>query len=404
MESTGPVTPALTVELSESRYDRQERVSWWDQDRLASAKVLVVGAGALGNEVVKNLALVGVGSVVVIDLDIIEMSNLARCVFFAAEDEGSPKASVLADRAGQINPDIAIHGVVGDIRSFGTGLALRADVIIGALDNREARLYCNRLAARAGKPWVDGAIEALSGVARVFDPPTSCYECTLTESDWEILAHRQSCRLLNREDLMMGKVPTTASTSSVIAGLEVQEAIKILHADREEVRSLRGAIVIDGANNDAYPLQYPVNPDCMAHHRYDEPIEIEAGELDSISAAAVAKCAWPGNDVVIDLGDNHITEWFCPSCDARQRAGVSASLVPYGEAACPACGEPRRPAFVTTVEVPGTQADVALRALGVRDDEILPVRRGGEERYVWLKNLDSRLPLTWEAAAEAHHG
>jgi adenylyltransferase/sulfurtransferase len=404
MESPGSATPDLTIELSESRYDRQQRVSWWDQNRLASAKALVVGAGALGNEVVKNLALVGVGSIVVIDLDIVEMSNLARCVFFTADDEGSPKASVLAERAGRINPDISVHGVVGDVRSFGTGLALRADVIIGALDNREARLYCNRLAARVGRPWVDGAIEALSGVARVFEPPTSCYECTLTESDWELLAHRQSCRLLNREDLLTGKVPTTASTSSVIAGLEVQEAIKILHADQEGVRPLRGAIVIDGANNDAYPLQYPVSPDCLAHHRFDELIELEVDEASAPSAVIVAELAWPGSEgAVIDLGDNHVTEWFCPTCDVRESTGIPASLIDYGDGTCPSCSDPRQPVFVTTVQVPGPHAKVPLSDLGVRSDEILPVRLGSEERYVWLKSPDERLPLTWRSAAQSRH-
>ena len=67
--------------LDESRYDRQERIWWWDQASLASARVLVVGAGALGNEIVKNLALVGVGHVDVVDMDSIENSNLARCAF-----------------------------------------------------------------------------------------------------------------------------------------------------------------------------------------------------------------------------------------------------------------------------------------------------------------------------------
>src|SRR5580692_652865 len=95
------------VHLDESRYDRQERVSWWDQTRLARATVLVVGAGAIGNEVVKNLALIGIGNVVVVDLDIVETSNLARCIFFRAEDEGEPKALTLAHRAASVNPDIS---------------------------------------------------------------------------------------------------------------------------------------------------------------------------------------------------------------------------------------------------------------------------------------------------------
>jgi adenylyltransferase/sulfurtransferase len=396
-DSTGDLQAELQVNLSESRYDRQERVSWWDQERLAAAKVLVVGAGALGNEVVKNLALVGVGHVVVVDLDVVETSNLARCIFFRAEDEGQPKASVLAHRASELNPEIEINGVVGDIRSFGTGIAQRADVIIGALDNREARLYCNRLAARVGKAWIDGAIEALSGVARVFEPPDTCYECTLTEDDWKNLAYRQSCRLLSRDDLYSGKVPTTASTSSIVAGLEVQEAVKLLHRDRPGVHLLVGAIVMDGANNDAYALRYPTDEDCLAHHRYDDLIPFTGS---SATAQDVAEAAW-GNDqgegtpVIVELGDDHVVEWVCTSCNFRTETGRPAALIPWGESLCGSCGEPCQPTFLTSIEVPGSNAARTLAIVGVRGDEILAVRRGHDERFVWLSAVDERLPSYW---------
>src|SRR3954462_8103534 len=95
----------LRVDLDDEhdRYHRQTLISWWDQDRLRSATVIVVGAGALGNELVKHLALAGVGRVVVADFDHIENSNLARCVFFRESDDGRPKAEVLAARAMELN-------------------------------------------------------------------------------------------------------------------------------------------------------------------------------------------------------------------------------------------------------------------------------------------------------------
>src|SRR5258707_3325621 len=76
------------------RYGRLRLIPWWRQERLSAARVLVVGAGALGNEVLKNLALLGVGTVYVIDLDTIETSNLSRSVLFRAEDGGQSKAVV----------------------------------------------------------------------------------------------------------------------------------------------------------------------------------------------------------------------------------------------------------------------------------------------------------------------
>ena len=103
-------------------------------------------------------------------------------------------------------------------------------MILGGLDNREARVAINQAAARAGKVWIDGAIERLDGVARVFDPATGpCYECTMGENDWKMLEARRSCALLSRGEMEQGKVPTTPTTASIIAGIQVQEAVKYLH-------------------------------------------------------------------------------------------------------------------------------------------------------------------------------
>ena len=394
----------LAVTLEESRYDRQERVSWWDQERLASATVLVVGAGALGNEVVKNLALIGVGTICVLDIDTIESSNLARCVFFRPGDEGRAKAPTLAKRARGLNPDVTIEGVVADVRTFGTGLFLRADVVVGALDNREARLYCNRLAARTRRSWVDGAIEALSGIARVFNPPTSCYECTLSEADWEVLAHRQSCRLLSRDQMEGGKVPTTATTSSIVAGIEAQEVVKLLHGRGSGVQPLTGAIVFDGANNDAYPLTYAPREDCLAHNPYDpiSVVDLPGDALKALSAIELARLVWPdaGSDepLVIELADDHVIAWRCTNCGNTTPEHRPATLIDWGEAACATCGEGRVPEFVTSVDVPGPQAQRTLAEFGIRTDEILSVRRGVEERYAWLAALDDRLPIAWHTA------
>jgi adenylyltransferase/sulfurtransferase len=400
---------SILVDLAESRYDRQQRVAWWDQARLARARVLVVGAGALGNEVVKNLVLIGVGNIVVVDGDIVESSNLARCIFFRSEDEGESKAIALARRASSLNPDVTISGVPLDVRSLGSGIALRADVMVGALDNREARLYLNRLAARAGRAWVDGAIEALSGVARVFRPPDVCYECTLTEADWLTLAHRQSCRLLTKQDMQLGKVPTTATTSSIVAGIESQEVVKLIHEDRPGVLPLRGGIVFDGANNDAYPLTYPIDPNCMAHHRYVDPVAIslDSATFEEVTFSAIAQRAWPelsdlsAAHVTIDLGDDQVVGWKCTNCGNKAPESRPASLVAWGDGLCPECGEARQPEVVTSVQIPGPYSDATALSFGIRSDEILSISSGSDERFVWLQLCDTRLPSSWSGQAVA---
>ena len=166
----------------EDRYGRLRLISWWRQERLAAAQVLVVGAGALGNEVMKNLALMGVGTTYLIDLDEIEASNLSRSVLFRAEDAGQPKAMVAARRALELNPEITVEPIHGDvITDLGLGLFADVDLVIGCLDNREARLWVNRQCWKVGTPWIDAGIQEIQGVVKVFVPPdSSCYECTMT--------------------------------------------------------------------------------------------------------------------------------------------------------------------------------------------------------------------------------
>ncbi len=92
------MTNASEKLLIDDRFDRLARIEWWDQSRLAAARVLVVGAGALGNEVIKNLSLLGVGHLVIVDRDRIERSNLSRSILFRPADEGQPKATCAARR------------------------------------------------------------------------------------------------------------------------------------------------------------------------------------------------------------------------------------------------------------------------------------------------------------------
>src|SRR5436853_126669 len=86
------ISVAEAAGAEEDRFHRFRLISWWDQAKLANAKVLVVGAGALGNEIVKNLALLGVGNLLIADLDKIENSNLSRSVLYRASDNGTHKA------------------------------------------------------------------------------------------------------------------------------------------------------------------------------------------------------------------------------------------------------------------------------------------------------------------------
>jgi DNA-binding transcriptional regulator YhcF (GntR family) len=164
--------PLHIPNLQTDRLGTFDLISWWERERVRSAKVLVVGAGALGNEVIKNLTLMGVGHIFLVDFDEVEAANLSRSVFFRESDTGRPKAEVVAARAKTLNPDVHLQYLQGDVTAqLGLGVVRRMDVVISCLDNREARLAVNRFCYWMGKPMVDGAIQELLGLVRVRPRP-----------------------------------------------------------------------------------------------------------------------------------------------------------------------------------------------------------------------------------------
>ncbi|MBO4463297.1 MAG: ThiF family adenylyltransferase [Prevotella sp.] len=209
-------------------------LSWFKKDRVKNARVLVAGAGALGNEVVKNLTLFGVGHIYVADFDQIEISNLTRSILFREEDAYSHayKADIVAKRAKEINPQIEVTPIVGNLFSeVGFGLYRSVDVIIGCLDSRLARYLLNRMAMRAGKSWIDGSIENLTGAVKVYTPGISCYECGLSRDEFNNIMLRTGCADVVRTQTEHGRIATTPISASIVGALQVQEAMKIIHKD-----------------------------------------------------------------------------------------------------------------------------------------------------------------------------
>ena len=209
-------------------------LSWFKKERVKNARVLVAGAGALGNEVVKNLALFGVGHIYVADFDQIEISNLTRSILFREEDAYSHayKADIVAKRAREINPQIEVTPIVGNLFSeVGFGLYRSVDVIIGCLDSRLARYLLNRMAMRAGKSWIDGSIENLTGAVKVYSPGISCYECGLSRDEFNNIMLRTGCADVVRTQTEHGRIATTPISASIVGALQVQEAMKMIHKD-----------------------------------------------------------------------------------------------------------------------------------------------------------------------------
>ena len=356
----------------EDRYSRLRLIPWWRQERLAVARVLVVGAGALGNEVLKNLALLGIGTTIVIDLDAVEPSNLSRSVLFRSEDGGRSKAEVAAQRAGEINPEVTFHPIRGDaITDLGLGLFADVDVVIGCLDNREARLWVNRQCWKVGTPWVDSGIQEIQGVVKVFVPPdSSCYECTMTARDYQLLNVRYSCPLLRRDQILEGKVPTAPTIASMMAALEVQEALKLIHGMPVAAGS---AMVFNGVTNQFYTTQLPRREDCLSHESYPEPQSLPIGH-DATAAELFALAGKVLNGpLTLALERDLVTTTHCPRCATRSEIFRPRTRVRMADALCPECREPGRPEIVNAVDEDSPLAALPLAKLGIPAYDIVRV-------------------------------
>ncbi|HMF32215.1 MAG TPA: ThiF family adenylyltransferase [Candidatus Lokiarchaeia archaeon] len=152
------------------RYARQFLIKGWDQKALNEATVFIAGVGALGCEIAKDLALCGVGKLLLCDLDTIETSNLSRQLLFRPGDEGRPKAEVAAERLKEMNPFIQTESYFKKLQDIPIDVYEGCDAIIAALDNIKARMDLNDLCIRLKKPMIEGGTVGFEGHVQVIIP------------------------------------------------------------------------------------------------------------------------------------------------------------------------------------------------------------------------------------------
>lgn len=335
-------------------YSRLEGTAF-ERTGVARLTAMVVGAGALGNEVLKSLALVGVGRIVIVDRDRVERSNLTRSVLYCAPDieqhlaAGTPKAEYAAHRIREINPDVGASAIVGEIADVGLGILRRVDVVFGCLDNEMARVELSWACLRADRVLVDGGLGNLnpsSGMVLVF--PGQQGPCALCRKSaerrrallWELQGREDPCWLKERGLEQAGIVATTPIMASIVGALQVELGLR---AALEPTSAAEAA----ATTGQAYRIQlhpghllearaFDRSPACPLHEpdTFLQEIEERADRRSSV---------WRVGDLLRETGASSLQlDWPLTSHAACRACGRTweplVRRARFRRAVCPACG------------------------------------------------------------------
>ncbi|WP_067866563.1 molybdopterin-synthase adenylyltransferase MoeB [Neptuniibacter marinus] len=249
------------------RYSRQIMLPDVDingQETWLNSTVLIVGLGGLGSPVAMYLAAAGVGELVLLDDDEVELSNLQRQVIHNSKRIGQPKVDSARNTIASLNPDVRVKSIYERLdESALQRLIATVDLVVDCTDNFTTRFAINRACFRHKKPLVSGAAIRLEGQVAVYDPlklESPCYQCLYTEGSDEALTCSESGVL--------------SPLVGIIGSIQAMEALKVLASVGE---SLAGRLMLlDAKSMEWRTLKLRKDPHCsvcspaaMATHEND---------------------------------------------------------------------------------------------------------------------------------------
>lgn len=237
----------MLSERERERYKRQILlVGDEGQERLKSAHIFIAGAGGLGSPAAIYLAVAGVGTITIVDMDTVEQSNLNRQVLHTDRDIGKKKTVSAIARLQEYNPDITVNAIDTTISEENIhDLVGRVDGIVDAMDNFPVRYLLNRVALEKKIPFFHGAIRGFYGQATTIVPGrTPCLECIFKKAP------------------PMETTPVIGVTAGVIGTVQATEVVKYLAGQGD---LLAGRLFIwDGLLAKAEEIAIVQNPACPA--------------------------------------------------------------------------------------------------------------------------------------------
>lgn len=201
--------------LRYSRHILLPQIDVRGQEKLLASRVLIVGLGGLGSPVAMYLAASGVGNLVLVDHDRVDLTNLQRQIVHATERVGQDKTASAAHALAALNPGVRVTTINQKLE----GAALdeqvqQVDAVVDTTDNFASRFAINAACMRAGKPLISGAVVRFEGQVAVFPPGGPCYRCLYAEGG----GPDEACATLG----------VLAPAAGIIGSIQAVETLKVL--------------------------------------------------------------------------------------------------------------------------------------------------------------------------------
>lgn len=228
------------------RYSRQEKFSEIGkigQKKIEKASAVIVGCGALGSRCAELLTRAGIGKLILIDMDITDITNLQRQTFYNESDIGKKKAESLREHITKINSGIVVKAIADKVTRENASVFPEADIVFGCTDNLESRFIINDFSVKNKIPWVHGGAVMSIGNVMVIFPDGPCFRCIFQEASGLPTANTHG--IVN-------------SNPAIIAALQVSEGLKIILGKEHE----KDLIYFDCWKNEFTKIKIKKNPDC----------------------------------------------------------------------------------------------------------------------------------------------
>lgn len=397
---------------------------------IKNIKILVVGVGAGGNELLKNLLLMGFGNLTIIDFDHVEDSNLSRTTLFRKEDIGKSKSLVAAERLREMalhsSPNIVgLHGNL--MTDFGKGLFLEHDVVICCVDTQKARAYINdwcvltrtpffemgfseydvdvsffapigQMVQRDGKvidklPSSDGAFPRFLGEFPV------CLREEIGYGSFDV--KRNSCSSFKIRDTNLAKIPTIQVSAAMAGVLIATELVKYLNG----IDTIRNKMLLYfGRTYETMICNYSRSPKCTIHDEEFDLMTINVAPDSTLEQILMQLQRETNSNVLLKLPDDYVISGKCHMCGAQIQFNKRKAEIWDDERWCENCKQQENYSHIIEysnalktipIEVTlGSEPDVLSKKLsevGVPENDILEVTfsntDGYQCKYVYLKSI-----------------